>query len=138
MVRSYSLREDTLTGTQSQYLKLAANVALESSCVQRHGAVIVKGGSVLSVGVNKYINDPHQFPDDYFTNSAEHNHIDPRDTLSIHAEVAALRKLSKKQRRGATLYVARIAPSGKVSNSAPCDLCAKRIFEAGIKKVIFS
>lgn len=86
----------------------------------------MKGGSVLSVGINSYRTDPKMF-------------LGPIDTTDIswHAEVAAIRAY-KGNLQGATLYVARLGRNKRAAMSKPCEGCEKAIREAGIKKVYYT
>lgn len=90
----------------------------------RHGAIIVKGGSVLSVGINKsrthdsWINDR------------------PRNQCSIHAEISAIRSAGNVS--GATLYVCRVNKLNELRLSAPCTNCQDYIEMSGIRKVVYS
>lgn len=131
-----SSTEEVLTRSQRSYLSRAMKMAHRSRVVQRHGAIVVKGGSILSMGFNRYSNDPKLFPVNHFS-SDKLNHED-RTSISVHAELAALRKLTPEQLRGATVYVARVTPSGAVGSSEPCPACALELKRVGIKKVIFT
>jgi pyrimidine deaminase RibD-like protein len=131
-----SLAQGALTRSQRSYLSRALKIAERSRVVQRHGAVVVKGGSVLSVGFNRYANDPKLFPVNHF-NSDKLPH-EERNAISTHAELSALRKLTPEQLRGATVYVARVTPSGAIGSSEPCAACAHELRRVGIKKVIFT
>lgn len=101
-------------------------VAELSTCRQRHGAVVVKGGRVLALGLNSMRNDPK---------SAE-----PCETkleyLSEHAELAALRRV--KNPEGITLYVSRISRDGKPALSRPCQNCAEALRLAKVKAVCYT
>lgn len=88
----------------------------------KHGCVIVLGGSVQAMGINKRTNDP-------FIHQNLH-------WLSEHAEMAALRRC--KRTKGAVLYVARVNNRGQERMSKPCSKCAKLLKEAGIKKVVYT
>lgn len=91
----------------------------------KHGAVIVKGGRVLSVGLNKFRNHPTIIPNEYIKTSC-----------STHAEIDALRKVSDV--RGAVMYIARVNKSGQHRLSRPCNYCYEAIREAGISKIVFT
>lgn len=118
------LMQSNLSNRDQSRLNQAARVAENSTCKKRHGAVVVRGGSVLSVGVNRYRSDR-----DYSFLSL--------DDISYHAEEAALRGLGEAA-RGATLYVARIAANGDHTMSKPCDSCYKLCKELGIKKIVYT
>lgn len=102
-------------------------LATFSTCSFRHGAVIVKGGRVISVGINSMRNHP--------------DHVaDARTQSSTHAEAAAIRAAGRyTDLSGATIFIARIARDGKTPMmSAPCVNCQKALKEAGIKKVFYT
>lgn len=88
----------------------------------KHGCVIVLGGSVQAMGVNKRTNDPFIHKDLHW--------------LSEHAEMAALRRC--KRTKGSTLYVARVNRRGQERMSRPCPKCMKLLKDAGVKKVIYT
>jgi deoxycytidylate deaminase len=106
-------------------LDLAVNVAQSSECRMKHGAVVVRGGSVISVGINKNRNHPTVV-------SSEHI----KTHCSVHAEIDALRKV--KNAKGATIYVARVNRKGQDRLSRPCDRCHDAIRDAGIRKVVYT
>jgi len=88
----------------------------------RHGCVIVLGGSVQAMGVNKRTNDPFI-----------HKSL---NWLSEHAEGAALRRC--KRTAGAVAYIARINKNGEERMSRPCPKCMKALKDAGIKKIVYT
>lgn len=90
--------------------------AKQSTMNHRHGAVVVKNGKILSSG---------------------HNRIRAR-WPSIHAEMDALLSLSPKDRRGATVYVARVSASGGIRNSKPCLMCERCMRKWGVSRVVWS
>lgn len=117
----------TLSNRDKRFLKLATSIAEKNSdCRFRHAAVIVKSGSVLSIGYNKFKNHP---------DIIEEHKI--KQYCSVHAEADAIKKL-KSPAKGATIYVARIGLSGKERLSRPCNHCYKKIIEAGITKIVYT
>ena len=106
-------------------MKLASNLALSSDCNFKHGAVIVRGGSVISTGINRFKNHPKIV-------SPEHI----KKHCSIHAEVDAIRKV--KDAKGATIYVARVGKKGNQTISRPCNYCYDAIKRAGITKIVYT
>ncbi len=112
-----------------KFLDLAMKLASVSSCTQKHGAVVVRGGRVLALGVNKDRNDP--------TVIADKAGSDARGTIfSVHAEVDALSRV--KDARGAIVYVARQARTGREALSRPCDNCAITLQAAGVKSICYT
>lgn len=90
----------------------------------RHAAVITKGGRVLSVGIN--------------TNKAGCL-IDPLyEMKGVHAELNALCRLSEKQIRGSTLYVAGWSKANNLILSKPCPKCQEYIKKFDLKAVYYA
>lgn len=107
----------------------AINIAMKQSLNGQHkqhrvGAVIVKGGAVLSTGYNKM----------RFTRELQ------RPTL--HAEADAILKVLKEGRQaslvGAVLYVSRYTKGGKVGLAKPCSSCMELIRSVGISCVNYT
>jgi deoxycytidylate deaminase len=115
-----------LSKREKAFLSVARYLASKSDSRQRHGAVVVKGGSVIGTGFNKDRNHP---------DIVSPEHI--KSHCSVHAEVDAIRD-AKWNVKGAVLYVARVNNQGKDRNSKPCDRCMVVIEEAQIKKVIYT
>ena len=92
---------------------------------QRHGAVIVMSGRVMSVGINKWRNHPSIIEE----SKVKHE-------CSVHAEIDAMSRV--KDARGATIYVARVNNNGEPLLSRPCDNCHSAIIDAGISKIIYT
>lgn len=113
-----------LSNRERSYLNLAIKVAASSSMRQRHGAVIVKGGRVLSVGINKFRNDP-------MSTVTERIKTD----CSIHAEIDAM---SRCDPRGASVYIARLNNSNNVRYSRPCESCYDALRAAKVKKIVWT
>lgn len=86
------------------------------------GAVLSRGGSVISVGWNKPKNDPSMDI--------------PYAYLSIHAEADAIRQVY--DATDCVLYVARKRRDGNFGLAKPCKHCQILIRENGIKKVIYT
>lgn len=120
--------EVNLSNRDRGFLKRAVDVSLVSTYEKfRHGAVIVKNGNVVSVGVNALIND--------FT------HLSPEAApyhTTVHAEVAALNACRKVDLRGAVIYVARTNVKGEPRMSKPCSSCQKALKKRGIKRVVYT
>lgn len=88
----------------------------------KHGAVIVLGGAIQSIGINKRTNDPYFHPNLHW--------------LSEHAEASAIRKASRTM--GATIYIARVSNQGDLRMSRPCPRCMSALKDAGIKKIVYT
>lgn len=116
----------TCKDKQYSFLRRAMNLAQKSTCEQqRHGCVIVKDDEIIAEGFN-------------------HKDIHLSHSFSIHAEVSALLKLGKKNRKFMSqcdLYVVRIgrdSMGNPLKYSKPCQDCMKAIQKAGVRKVFYS
>lgn len=117
--------QSSLSNKDRSWLKMAKKLAAVGECKKKHGAVAVRGGSVISVGVNRYRHD------------RDYSFV-PDDARSFHAEAVCLRALGG-EARGATLYVARVSKlTGKEMMSKPCDNCMELITNAGVKRVVYT
>lgn len=122
--------ETKLSNKQKKFLNLAAKIAETSELSQQHGAVIVKSGRVISVGVNKWRNKA------FIEN--EHNTPSPySNMLSYHAEIDALNRAGTNL-NGAVIYVARINTEKEHKFSRPCNNCMEAIYAAGVKKIVYT
>lgn len=100
----------------------------EFYCKWRLAAVIIKGGSVYSIGYSRLLTDPSQCDYSVF------NSKPPK--VSLHAEVDALRNCPRAS--GGVMYVARIGRSGAIGMAKPCRHCQKAISDSGIKRVVYT
>ena len=107
----------------------AALIALQGSCRQRHGAVLMQGSRVLAVGVNSYRNEPGSI--------TWKNGDDKPAGISIHAEVQATRTHTDVP--NTTLYVVRVGAAGLFADSKPCPECISYLtWNTNVKEVIYS
>jgi deoxycytidylate deaminase len=114
---------ENLSRRSQAFLNQAVTIATNSSCRYKHGAIIVRGGRVLSVGVNS-------------TRNFCLNVTNPVIDSSYHAEWAAIKACVNPA--GATIYIARANRKGEARESMPCDRCMRHIAEAGIKKIVYT
>lgn len=108
-------------------LRLAIQQAVNSDNEKfRLGAVIFKGGRIISKGNNVSKRSPDII----------------RFSLScgIHAEMAALNKhkYAREKVADATIFVVRINKSGHLSMAKPCDECCKHLRKANIRQAIYT
>lgn len=87
----------------------------------RVAAVLVKGGRVLSTGVNRYRNHPSKVC---------------LGGVSFHAEEVALKKAGDV--RGATIYVARVTRSGILGLAKPCERCQELLEDHGVHTAVWT
>mgnify|MGYP004454469203 CR=1 FL=1 len=96
----------------------------KSKCKRRQvGCVITKEGFILGTGYNKPFIGLHKCCRRCHSNSGE----DIANCNALHAEQMAIIEAGKKGCFGATMYV----------STFPCEICAKMIIFAGIKKIKF-
>jgi deoxycytidylate deaminase len=106
-------------------IRIASKEALKSQHKQHKlGAVIEKGGRILSVGYN----------------SIRPSHVLKTNTL--HAEAAAILKLLKDRRQhdlvGSNLYVSRFTRGGRIGMARPCPHCRSLAQSVGIRQVFYT
>lgn len=109
-------------------LKIAAKVAEQSEYGRyRHGAVLVKGGSVINVSSNS--NNHTSFGQRFRVAPGRATH---------HAETALVLGVNRATTSGATVYVARVNKKGQWRMSKPCSMCHEVMKFVGIKKVVYT
>jgi len=107
---------------------MAARAAEQSGHdVFRHGAVLIKGGSVLNISSNS---------DNHTSFGQRFRHEPGRATH--HAETACVLGLDKSTTHGSTIYVARVNKEGEWKMSKPCSMCHEVMLFVGIKKVVYT
>ena len=113
---------------ETRCLKIAAKAAEQSGHdTFRHGAVLVRGGSVINVAANS----------DNHTAFGQRFRTDP-GKATHHAEVACVLGLDRSATQGGTIYVARIGKNGEWKNSKPCSMCHEVMGFVGIKRVVYT
>ena len=118
-----------LSKTKKRYFDLAKRAAMESTYGKlRHGAVIVKGGSVVSFGFNK--SNHCQFGQRF-------RHMD-KGPATQHAEISAILGLPRSATQGADAYVVRINNDCDWRMSKPCPMCEQALRFVGIKRVFYT
>lgn len=106
---------------QNHFLRVAAEVAMNSVMNHKHGAIIVHKKNIIAAGYNYHYG----------------NH-------SIHAEVAAISRLKGRDKTVLSeceLYVARIGPDkydNPLKYSKPCNNCQNYIAKKCIKRTFYS
>ncbi len=129
---SFTIQADQhMSKKHRSFLNVASKVACESDVLDhQHGAVVVSGGSVLAIASNKWRNRAMVYtcPSDTYN-----------QTLTVHAEIAALSRLTPEQAKGATIYIARLARDGEGTKfSRPCERCMAEIVRMGIKTIVYT
>ena len=97
------------SGKVARFMSLAKNVARQSDFPNyRHGAVLVRGGSIINTSPNK---------DSFCSFGARFRNNLPGHA-TVHAEIGAILGLDRSITDGAVLYVARI---GKLDDFKHCE-----------------
>lgn len=109
-----------ITSKDVRYYEMALKVARLSDCSSLHGAVIVRGGNVLSLACNRRVTHPAS------------SRLKPFAT-SIHAEQRAL-ILAQTDCKHTTLYSAR---ANGMQLGRPCAMCSGLMAESGISSVVY-
>jgi len=114
------------------FMDIAAHFASQSKCVSRKvGAVLVRGGRILSSGYNGtppgWRNCCEHFPD--YSIEQRQDHISWSTANEIHAEMNAIMWAAKEgtSTDGATMY----------TTVQPCSDCLKNMVAAGIKEIVY-
>ena len=94
----------------------------------RHGAVLVKHGAVLSAGLNK----------DKSCSFGERFRPKDLGEATLHAELAAILNVPRKQTENADVYVVRVGALGDLRSSKPCPMCQATLRFVGVKRVFYS
>lgn len=116
------------TNKTKRYIELAKRIAHNSDYpCHRHGAILVKGGSVLNVGFNK-----NQY------NAFAARFRKPSLHATQHAELDCLLGVDRSKTSNSTVYVVRINRQGQAKLSKPCTMCEKAMKFCGVKKVVYS
>lgn len=109
-------------------LRMAAKAAEQSGHdTFRHGAVLVRGGSIISISANS---DNHTAFGQRFRTSP--------GRATQHAEVACVLGVDRTMTNGGVIYVARVNRSGEWKMSKPCSMCHEVMKFVGVKKVVYT
>lgn len=123
------------------YLDIAKSVSYRSTCLKRHyGAVIVKDDEIIATGYNGAPRGRENCCDigsclriKMGIPSGQRYEI----CRSVHAEMNAIISASRKDMKGATLYLVGVEPDGSYTkNAEPCSMCKRNIINAGIAFVV--
>lgn len=113
-----------ISNNKYRYIEIADSVSKLSNYSIRVGAVIERGGNVLSVGHNKVFSD---------NNIRRYN---GRNVRSIHAELMAIVKAGRNV-EGSTIYIVSRKKDGNFRVSRPCNVCLSAIEEVGIRYIVY-
>jgi tRNA(Arg) A34 adenosine deaminase TadA len=104
-----------------RYIDLAIKVASTGQHQRHfHGAVLVKGSQVVSLGSNNFKSHPLM------------------SYKTLHSEISCLLGVRWKDLSDSTMFVARISKNGKVGMSKPCPICYSVLLKYGIRRVYYT
>jgi len=112
-----------------RYFELARRIAYNSNYGKmRHGAVLVKGGSVINVSFNK----------DMFSAFGGRFREGDCTHATQHAEIGCILGLPRSATNGSTIYVVRINKEGEFRMSKPCPMCESVLDFVGVKRAVYT
>ena len=114
---------------KKRYIELCKRVAENSeSSDYRHGAVLVKGSTVLNVANNKNVHA--RFGKRFRKRDCGH--------ATHHAELGCIMGVDRSITRGTDVYVVRVGKSGDLRMSKPCPMCEAALKHVGVRRVYYS
>jgi tRNA(Arg) A34 adenosine deaminase TadA len=117
-----------ISSRNRRYFELAKLEALKSEFPDfKHGAILVKGGSIISKSCNKM--NSCSFGARFKTYKGR---------ASLHAELGTILGVPKSKTLSSTIFVVRVSKTGLLANSRPCNMCQGAMQFVGIKKVFYS
>ena len=118
-----------IKGRHRRYVDLARRLAEGSTySLHRHGAILVKGGSVLNWSANQ--NKVQRWAQRFRAHGCGH--------ATHHAELGAILGVARDKTRGSDIYVVRISKKGSLLLSKPCPMCEEVLRHVGVKRVFYS
>tara|TARA_R110002110_G_scaffold326515_1_gene538337 strand:- start:56 stop:475 length:420 start_codon:yes stop_codon:yes gene_type:complete len=118
-----------LSRKRRRLFDLAKRAAMESTYGKlRHGAVVVKGGSIISFGFNK---------ESYSQFGKRFRKVD-MGYATQHAEISCVLGLPRSATEGADIYVVRINNNCQWRMSKPCPMCEEALRFVGVKRVFYT
>jgi len=117
-----------LSKKDKKLIALARRISYQSDFMQKHGAVLSKGSTVINTAYNK----------NKFSSFAMRFKKENSKFATVHAELGAILNIDKKHTEGGTIYVVRTNKPQKLRMSKPCDMCEAALRWVGIKKVVYS
>lgn len=111
---------------KNKFFEIAKNEAKKSEYQFRHGAVMIRGGNIITSSFNKArpVNFAHK-----------HHH---NNNGSLHAEIGCVLNIEKEKTKGCDIYVVRITKTNDFVISRPCEMCQIICGEMGIKRIYYS
>jgi tRNA(Arg) A34 adenosine deaminase TadA len=118
-----------LGSRKKRYVDLATRMAQQSTYGSiKHGAVLIKGGSVLNAAYNK----------DNYCGFGDRFRERDSGYATLHAELGCVLNLDRSVTHGAEVYVVRVNSFGEYRMSRPCPMCRAALEHVGISRVHFT
>lgn len=115
-----------ITKKDHKFRKLGSRlVELSDHSSYKMAAILVRGGNIISIGLNKESSAPPPYVDKL------------HDNFGRHAEVCCLHNLPKKKSRGATMYVFGRTAAGNHMLTKPCSSCYGHLISSHIKRIVY-
>lgn len=110
-------------------MELARRIALQATYGGiKHGAVLVKGGSIINVSYNK----------ENFCSFGNRFRKSTEGKATLHAELGCVLNLDRSVTQGTNIYVVRVGKDGEFKMSKPCTMCQGALKFTGIKRVYYT
>ena len=118
-----------IEGRHKRYVGLAKRLANSSpSPDHKHGAVLVRGGSVINWSINR--NRVQRWAQKFRAHGCGH--------ATHHAELGAILGGAREKTQGADVYVVRVNKRDNLLLSKPCPMCEEVLRHVGVKRVFYS
>lgn len=107
-------------------INILKKIAGYSTLTNKHGACLLIGNKIYTIGYNKYIRE------DIIN--------DQLIKFTIHAEIDALCKVDNRLIKGMDILIIRLGNprTNKLRNSRPCNACIEKLYQKGIRRVYYS
>jgi tRNA(Arg) A34 adenosine deaminase TadA len=121
----------SLSNKDRSYMEMAIQEAFNADRFfrARHGAVLIKGGSLISRGYNK---------NSHCSFGGRFRNLFVKGEPTLHAELACVLGISRGKTSGATIYVVRLDKDDHLRMSKPCPMCMAALRFVGVNKVVFT
>ena len=114
---------------QERYFELTRRLAFQSEYLGfRHGAILVRGGSVINASSNK----------SNFCSFGQQFREPNTGSATLHAELGTILGVDRSRTQGSDVYVARINNDGDFRMSRPCPMCQNAMKYCGVSRVYYT
>jgi tRNA(Arg) A34 adenosine deaminase TadA len=118
-----------MSNKTKRYLSVAKRVAQQGDHRSpNHGAVLVKGGNIISTAHNKWS----------YSSFGKRFRERDKGISTLHAELAVVLNLDRAATQGTDIYVVRVGKTGEFKMSKPCTMCETALKHVGIKRIYYT